>query len=95
MTDGEEWKKLRRFSLSTLKEFGFGKQGMEAIIKDEVEEFLANFAASEEDTDTLIKFPFNISIFNIIWRIVAGKRFEASLKLIMQKKLTKHACPKK
>ena len=41
LTSGEVWKVLRRFSLSTLKEFGFGKKGMESLIKAII--FCANF----------------------------------------------------
>lgn len=69
--DGELWKNLRRFSLTQLKNFGFGKQSMENIIQEEVDLVLNGF----QNGDSFIRFPFNASIFNIIWRIVAGKRF--------------------
>ena len=70
-----------RFSLCTLKDFGFGKQSMESIIREEVDDvvngdFCESFANSGKDV--LIKFPFNVSVFNIIWRIVAGQRFEVT-----------------
>ena len=80
-TDGPIWKSLRRFSLTTLRDFGFGKQSMETIIREEVEQVLEELFERkfvDSENDALIKFPFNVSIFNIIWRIVAGKRFETS-----------------
>lgn len=87
-TDGNEWRHLRRFSLSALKEFGFGKQSsIEAIINEEVDGFLTKiFApAAGSSEDFLVKFPFNISIFNIIWKLAAGKRFEVRFIVLSTK----------
>merc|ERR1719309_447487 len=39
MSAGKTWTEQRRFTLRTLRDFGFGKQGMEELIKEEVEEF--------------------------------------------------------
>ena len=62
--------------MSTLnKYFGLGKKSVEVIIKEETDTVLKEFPLNK---DVLIKLPFNISILNIIWRIVAGKRFEVS-----------------
>ena len=62
--------------MSTLnKYFGLGKKSVEVIIKEETNAVLKEFPLNK---DVLIKLPFNISILNIIWRIVAGKRFEVS-----------------
>ena len=84
-TDGQIWKSLRRFSLQTLRDFGFGKQSMEVIIREEVDMVLEELFEQKfcvDESDALIRFPFNVSIFNIIWRIVAGQRFEnTDLKL--------------
>jgi hypothetical protein len=30
----------------------------------------------DDDDDMLVEHPFNVAVFNIIWRIVAGKRYE-------------------
>ena len=43
--------------------------------KEETEIVLEELTLNE---DVLIKFPFNTSILNIVWRIVAGKRFEVT-----------------
>ena len=43
--------------------------------KEETEIVLEELPLNE---DVLIKFPFNTSILNIVWRIVAGKRFEVT-----------------
>ena len=83
-TDGPDWKSLRRFSLTTLRDFGFGKQSMETIIREEVDlilEELFEHKFCNSNQDALIRFPFNVSIFNIVWRIVAGKRFEVKFDI--------------
>ena len=38
-SEGKTWVEQRRFALRTLRDFGFGKQGMEEMIQDEVEMF--------------------------------------------------------
>ena len=74
--DGQLWKSLRGFSMLTLnKFFGLGKKSVETIIKEETEIVLEELPLNEY---VLIKFPFNTSILNIVWRIVAGKRFEVT-----------------
>ena len=74
--DGQLWKSLRGFAMITLnKFFGLGKKSVETIIKEETEIVLEELPLNE---DVLIKFPFNTSILNIVWRIVAGKRFEVT-----------------
>ncbi len=37
---GKNWQEQRRFMLTTLRDFGFGKSGMEALINQEVKEYL-------------------------------------------------------
>ena len=60
--------------MRTLREFGFGKAGMEAIINNEVEEF-SNFLSEEtkKNGDVIEMHNFyNISILNALWRIISG-----------------------
>ena len=39
-TDGQYWVEQRRFALKHLKDFGFGKVGLEGVIQEEVEELV-------------------------------------------------------
>lgn len=38
---GKKWQEQRRFMLSTLRDFGFGKSSMEQLISEEIDRFLA------------------------------------------------------
>ena len=45
-SDGQLWQEQRRFALKHLKDFGFGKAGLEGVIQEEAEEitkYLATF----------------------------------------------------
>ena len=39
--DGQRWLEHRRFALKHLKDFGFGKVGLEGVIQEEAEEIVA------------------------------------------------------
>ena len=38
--DGQEWTDQRRFALKHLKDFGFGRSGLEGVIQGEVEDLV-------------------------------------------------------
>ena len=39
-TDGQAWVEQRRFALKHLKDFGFGKVGLQGVIQGEVEDLI-------------------------------------------------------
>ena len=49
-TDGQDWVEQRRFALKHLKDFGFGRIGLEGVIQGEVEDLL-NYLAKQESKD--------------------------------------------
>ena len=75
-TEGAHWTTQRRFSLKTLKDFGFGRKSIEESIHFEVDEMIdTNFTS---DQDILLTNDFNIPIINVLWQMVANKRFSST-----------------
>jgi len=74
MTDGQEWTDIRRFTLKHLKDFGFGRAGLEEVIQGEVED-LINLFALHNGNDFRMETVFGIPVINVLWTIVAGQRF--------------------
>ncbi|KAG1966959.1 cytochrome P450 2K1-like [Pimephales promelas] len=74
-SNGENWREMRRFALSNLRDFGMGKRGSEEKIIEEIhylkEEF-DKFEGKPFDTTQ----PVNYAVSNIISSIVYGSRFE-------------------
>ncbi|XP_068102883.1 cytochrome P450 2K4-like [Hyperolius riggenbachi] len=72
---GESWKTMRRFTLSTLRDFGMGKKTVEARIQDELIPLIENFKSHNGkpfDTNIIM----NSAVSNVICSIIFGKRFE-------------------
>ncbi|KAM9323979.1 cytochrome P450 2A5-like [Gastrophryne carolinensis] len=73
-SNGQCWKQLRRFSLQTLKNFGFGKRSIEERIKEEVHFLVEVFKKTNGS-------PFNPTLYfsqvaaNVICSIIFGSRY--------------------
>ena len=64
------------YSTYIVAEFGFGKATMGIIIGEEAKDIIDNIATSSNDQDFMVEQTFNISVFNVLWRIVSGKRYQ-------------------
>ena len=63
-------------SPSYFAEFGFGKTPMEVIMGEEAREIVDLIGNSHGGQDMIVDQTFNISVFNVLWRIVSGKRYQ-------------------
>uniref|UniRef100_A0A3Q2PCN4 Cytochrome P450 2K1 n=1 Tax=Fundulus heteroclitus TaxID=8078 RepID=A0A3Q2PCN4_FUNHE len=70
-SNGETWKEMRRFALTTLRDFGMGKRVAEEKILEDIG--IESFALWEPFNTSL---PLNYATSNIISSIVYGSRFE-------------------
>jgi len=72
-TDGQTWTTQRRFSLKKLKDLGFGRKILESVMIEEVDEVIDEMVAKKNvNMDT----NFNVAVVNVLWKIVASKRFD-------------------
>ncbi|XP_062406569.1 cytochrome P450 2K1-like [Sardina pilchardus] len=74
-SNGENWKTMRRFALTNLRNFGMGKRRSEKQILDETRHLIEVFEKLEGTTFDTTQ-PVNYAVSNIISAIVYGSRFE-------------------
>nr|QLC36629.1 cytochrome P450 2K4 [Kryptolebias hermaphroditus] len=69
------WKEMRRFALTTLRDFGMGKKRSEDIIVEECQYVINEFEQLEGKASDNTKF-FNYAATNIVSVLMFGKRFD-------------------
>ncbi|NWH48361.1 CP2K6 protein, partial [Fregata magnificens] len=74
-SDGENWKVMRRFTLTTLRDFGMGKKAIEDRV---VEEYgcLADTIEAQKGKPLEMTLMMNAAIANVIVSILLGKRYD-------------------
>ncbi|XP_060128275.1 cytochrome P450 2K6-like isoform X1 [Zootoca vivipara] len=75
LSNGENWKVMRRFALSTLRDYGMGKRTIEDRIVEECSVLIKKFESYEGnpfETTTIM----NAAVANIIVAILLDKRFD-------------------
>ncbi|XP_018429097.1 PREDICTED: cytochrome P450 2C5-like [Nanorana parkeri] len=74
-SNGESWKAMRRFTLSTLRDYGMGKKGIEDKINEEAEHLVQTFRSygGKPFDNRLI---LNAAVANIIVSMLLNDRFQ-------------------
>jgi len=72
--EGPQYMEHRRFTLRHLKEMGFGSSSMEDHIADEYRG-LAEVIKPQSGQPIAINGLFDAAIINVIWQMIAGRRF--------------------
>ncbi|KAM5165070.1 uncharacterized protein ACMZJ9_007485 [Mantella aurantiaca] len=73
-SNGESWKAMRRFTLSTLRDYGMGKKAIEEKISEEAEHLVQAMKSYEGKAFDNLNI-LNAAVANIIISIILGHRF--------------------
>ncbi|KAJ1173566.1 hypothetical protein NDU88_005397 [Pleurodeles waltl] len=80
---GQSWRDVKRFSLSTLRDFGLGKKSLAERVTEEAG-FLCSAFKSKEGRPFDPHFMINNAVSNVICSITFGDRFEYDDKKFMK-----------
>ena len=75
MTDGAQWLGQRNFTVKQLRNFGFGKRGMEEVITKQAND-LVDHIKSLGNIAKVDGSLFAISVLNVLWEMVVGYAFD-------------------
>ncbi|KAM8953399.1 cytochrome P450 2K1-like [Pelodytes ibericus] len=83
LSQGENWKVMRRFTITTLRDFGMGKSDIEEKIIEECEYLIQYFESFKGKAfDTIMVM--NASVANIIVSILLGQRMDYEDKVFQR-----------
>ncbi|NXG79631.1 CP2K1 protein, partial [Baryphthengus martii] len=74
-SNGENWKVMRRFTLTTLRDFGMGKKAIEDRVVEEYG-YLGDVIEAQKGKPLEMTLMMNAAIANVIVSILLGKRYD-------------------
>lgn len=78
LTDEDFWQEQRRFVLRHLRDMGFGRSGMGALIEVEAEDLVKTIIKKMTDKNSVtlqMEDIFGVSVLNTLWMMMAGIRY--------------------
>ncbi|ODM88926.1 Farnesoate epoxidase [Orchesella cincta] len=85
-SSGEPWQKMRRFTIRTLRDFGFGKAAsMDVVVSEELEKF-TGYLQKQMTTEGVVKVDglFDLTLVNVLWRLVTGVNYSMDDERILE-----------
>ncbi|XP_063601622.1 cytochrome P450 2L1-like [Penaeus indicus] len=83
MSNGKRWQNARRFLLRNLRDLGMGKTYLEESILVEARALVKDFRSCA-GTPAHIPESLNVAVLNVIWQLVASKRYEFHDKEVLE-----------
>ncbi|XP_063611208.1 cytochrome P450 2L1-like [Penaeus indicus] len=83
MSNGKRWQNARRFLLRNLRDLGMGKTYLEESILVEARALVKDFKSCA-GTPAHIPESLNVAVLNVIWQLVASKRYEFHDKEVLE-----------
>ncbi|XP_032995431.1 cytochrome P450 2C16-like [Lacerta agilis] len=83
-TSEKKWRELRRFTLTTLRDFGMGKKTMSKRVQEEAVCLVEAMATAKGQVFDLRKY-LRIAVSNVISSVVFGSRFDYKDQVFLEK----------
>ncbi|XP_047480020.1 cytochrome P450 2L1-like [Penaeus chinensis] len=83
MSNGKRWQNARRFLLRNLRDLGMGKTYLEESILVEARALVKDFTSCA-GTPCHVPESLNVAVLNIIWQMVANKRYDLHDKEVLK-----------
>ncbi len=74
-SSGQTWVEQRRFALRKLRDFGMGKNSMEALVAEEVEK-VCHALQAESGKFLQLRGRFNIAVVNALWKVLTNSKLD-------------------
>ena len=74
-SSGQTWVEQRRFALKKLRDFGMGKNSMEALVAEEVEK-VCHALQAESGKFLQLRGRFNIAVVNALWKVLTNSKLD-------------------
>lgn len=84
-TDEDFWHEQRRFVVRHLRDFGFGRRDMGALLEEEAQDLVKSVLDTMNGNNSVViamNDVFNISVLNALWTMLAGTRYSPGDKTL-------------